>query len=324
MPLERATGGVAVAGAVGALVQTMPPSAGAGGVLGAPQSRLIALDLSEPAAPRQTGTWTLAGAIAGVALDGKYAYVVSGPGIPTLLGSGLLHIVDLGDPTRPTEIGRVAIPGAGLAVAVRGGQAVVAHGGSGTRNSGVSVVDVSQPTEPRRLGTYGWLSRAEPVGVALLGSTALVADSGEGLRVIDLSEPARPSEVGLYRAGGGARGVAVAKNVAYVIDTPAPRAPALTLRVVAVVDPSHPGVIGSVDIPVTAFGDPNAGIGLGASAGRIYVAAGPGGLHVVDASDPTHPVEVGGQIGGDSVQTVAVERGFVYAGGPAGLAVFKE
>ncbi|MEO0070249.1 MAG: hypothetical protein ABIK18_05610, partial [candidate division WOR-3 bacterium] len=84
------------------------------------------------------------------------------------------------------------------------------------RDSGLRVIDVSNPANPNEVGYYNTLGEAN--GVAVVGSYAYVADERAGLRVISIADPAHPNEVGYYDTPGYALGVAVSGNYAYVAD----------------------------------------------------------------------------------------------------------
>src|SRR4051794_40345987 len=75
--------------------------------------------------------------------------------------------------------------------AVSGSCAYVADG-----NSGLQVIDVSNPASPQRVGGYDTSGTA--YGVTVSGNCAYVADFDSGLRVIDVSDPAHPQQVGSY------------------------------------------------------------------------------------------------------------------------------
>jgi hypothetical protein len=93
-------------------------------------------------------------------------------------------------------------------VAVSGNYAYVAD-----RDAGLLVIDISNPTNPQRVGGCdSWGGNR----VAVSGNYAYVADGSAGFQVIDVSNPANPQRMGGYDTSGGAWGVAVSGNYAYV------------------------------------------------------------------------------------------------------------
>ncbi len=112
-------------------------------------------------------------------------------------------------------------------VTVEGDLAYVATG-----RTGLCILDVSDPVNPREIGTCdtpGWA-----YDVAVSGSLAFVADRHEGLMVVDVTVPQSPCEVGSCNTPGRAYGVAVSGGLAFVADFDG------GLRVIDVSNPENP------------------------------------------------------------------------------------
>ena len=173
-------------------------------------------------------------------------------------------------------------------------------------NSGLVVVDVSDPLNPTRVGSYDTLDYARAVAVA--GDYAYVADSNSGLVVIDVSDPANPTRVGRYDISGYTRGVALSGSYAYVADE------VNGLLVVDVSNPANLTLVSRYDTldyarAVTVAGD------------YAYVADGNNGLLVVDVSDPANPIygkryDISGYVEG-----VTIAGGYAYVATGLGLVV---
>lgn len=197
------------------------------------------------------------------------------------------------------------IGGESTVLAVRG---PLAYLGEGHR---LVVVDIADPTEPRRVGESDPLpGRIQKL--SLMGDLAYVADGSGGLRVMDLSDPLRPLEVASLDTTGETRMVVVAESYAYLADGPG------GLVIVDVSTPTVPRRISSVD----THQDANA---LVLRDGLAYIAiADPGsaGLSVVDVSKPAQPREVGAMATSGTALEVALNGHYAYiADGPAGLQV---
>jgi hypothetical protein len=170
-----------------------------------------------------------------VAVEGTYAYVG--------VGSRLV-VVDVADPARPVEVGRTApFPAAVRAVAARGGHVYLGlesrRDGVHPSGRGVRVLDTSDPTRPREVGTFDDLRSG--MVFALSGRYLYAADWDRGLRVIDVGDPARPVEAGYYAQGHVDR-VAAADGRAYVDDS------GRDLRVLDVADPTRISQVALVPI----------------------------------------------------------------------------
>ncbi|MCK4299196.1 MAG: S-layer homology domain-containing protein, partial [Planctomycetes bacterium] len=111
-------------------------------------------------------------------------------------------------------------------------------------------------------------------------------------RVIDVSDPAAPVAVGYWGTCGGALGVAVAGDYAYVVG-------AGGLQVISIADPANPVEVGFCDAP---YYDPSRPTGVAVAGDYAYVVGTGitswpytpvGRLWVISVSDPANPVEVG-------------------------------
>ena len=139
------------------------------------------------------------------------------------------------------------------------------------------VVDVSNPSSPQEIGTCDLPVRARQVEVA--GSYAYLANSqAGGLYIVDVSTPSQPQWVGSYPVRGR---LAVANGYVFVAEYDTNR-----LLVLDVTDPLSPQPAGSL---VTS-GYP---LDVAVAGSYAYVTTSPGGLRVIDVSDPHHPSEVG-------------------------------
>lgn len=111
--------------------------------------------------------------------------------------------------TQLKHIGHCRIFGQPEDVVVRGSYAYVASG-----QSGLQIVDVSDPVAPRMLGKCNTPGYA--VGVCITGGYAHVADSEAGLCCIDVSDPNAPVEVRSFSDLGNVQVVASDPNHLYV------------------------------------------------------------------------------------------------------------
>src|SRR5207244_1205350 len=94
----------------------------------------------------------------------------------------------------PTEVSTLGIPGA-IAVDAAGSFVYIAAG-----TNGLVVVDVSDPTKPRRRGTLSGIGDAE--AVRAFGQQALVADANGFLRVVNAVNPDAPTLVASLAIAG--------------------------------------------------------------------------------------------------------------------------
>ena len=174
-------------------------------------------------------------------------------------------------------------------VFVSSGLAYVASG-----DSGLSIVDISDPTAPVEVGTLGPPDVADDVFVSK--GTALVVDWDEGLRIVDVSDPSAPVQLSAFALNTRdylltAWNAVLSDGVAYLAASGV-GAPILIL--VDVSDPTAPSELGSLSSPGFFASDVFFSDGLVFMAGAALTDGGPiGRLLIVDVSVPSDPVEVG-------------------------------
>jgi hypothetical protein len=159
-------------------------------------------------------------------------------------------------------------------VAISGDYAYLADG-----FSGLQVINVSDPSHPFLAGNYTNGNFAAHVVVR--GNYAYMADPYHGLQVLDISNPSIPAYVGRAGVIPSAHCIAVNENGVFVADANS------GLQVFNVNDASHPHNI---------YGDTNPWTSYGVTVNGNFVCmadAGPSGLRVFDASNPTNPALVG-------------------------------
>jgi hypothetical protein len=172
----------------------------------------------------------------------------------------------------PTLKGNYDTSGSVSGVQVVGNYAYVADG-----NSGLQIIDISNPTTPTLKGNYNTSGAAEDVQV--VGNYAYVADYESGLQIIDISNPTTPTLKGNYNTSSYAYGVQVVGNYAYVADGNS------GLQIIDISNPTTPTLKGNYDTSGFAYGVQVVG-------NYAYVAD-LQGLQIIDISNPTTPPRKG-------------------------------
>lgn len=96
-----------------------------------------------------------------------------------------LLVLDLSKPAQPKAVSQLPLPGTALSLDVTKTHAFVACG-----SGGLQVVDISDPSKPRKVG--GWepdLETQQVQAVAVQNGTAYLAVKSAGLVVMDVSDP---------------------------------------------------------------------------------------------------------------------------------------
>ncbi len=209
------------------------------------------------------------------ALGGNWELEVNIPVTETFHGTSL-HLSDIVADTlntyqgvfAPTLVGNYDTSGYAISVQVVGNYAYVAD-----RDSGLQIIDISNPTTPTLKGNYDTSGYA--YGVQVVGNYAYVADDYSGLQIIDISNPTTPTLKGNYDTSSFALGVQVVGNYAYVADYYS------GLQIIDISNPTTPTLKGNYDTSGYAYGVQVVG-------NYAYVADYYSGLQIIDVSEFTN------------------------------------
>lgn len=273
---------------------------------------LRVFDVTDPRDPVLSGTWVslpdgIEAFASDVVIDGDRALVADG-----LSG---IQIIDITNPAVPVRIGHFQTPAFARGLAVAGDRVYVAQSDLPPfTNSGLLVIDISDPTAPTLAASLiltGLPMDVLPIGVTLDGDLAYVAGGKGGLYVVDITDPANPTQIGKLPTPNLSRSVAIADRYAYMATAQS------GLFVVDVSNPLSPTLAKVFDTPGISFGVALAGDAL-------YVADGTTGVLEFDVSDPLNPVlDHTVDTPGDAIG-VTVAGGYAYVSdGAAGLEVIK-
>ncbi|MBS3029212.1 MAG: DUF4347 domain-containing protein [Dolichospermum sp. DET50] len=210
------------------------------------------------------------------ALGGNWQLEVNIPVTETFHGTSL-HLSDIVAHTltsyqgvfAPTLVGNYDTSGYAISVQVVGNYAYIAD-----RDSGLQIIDISNPTTPTLKGNYVTSGLAWEVQV--VGNYAYVAYDTSGLQIIDISNPTTPTLKGNYNIPSYAYGVQVVGNYAYVADYFS------GLQIIDISNPTTPTLKGN-------YNTSGAAVGVQVVGNYAYVADGESGLQIIDISNPTTP-----------------------------------
>lgn len=220
------------------------------------------LDVTDPSNPRQAAHWVVPdGGAEHVFVEGNYAYLRATTG---------LYIINVEDPSKPSLEGSCNLPRG----VDRGGAVYVAGNYAYVTDLDLKVVEVSDPTAPRVVGSY--TTPGVPLGVCISGNYAYIADEWSGLKVVDIRDPSHPVFVDSVDTPGAAQNVYVSGNYAYVADWDCG---------LQIVDVSRPDSI----VLVGSFKTQQWAMDVWVSGGVAYLIDAPSGLFILDVSDPRSP-----------------------------------
>jgi hypothetical protein len=248
-----------------------------------PTYSLVIADISVPTAPRVVGHSVGTG---DVVVTGTHAYFTDGYG---------LHVLDVSDPTAPVEDGSYDVKRAYYLFVLNSTAYVVVF------NEGFYILDISDPTAPRQLGVVPVPDNggypADLRAVIARGRYAY-ALGNQGLTIFDVSDPAHAREVGRYPPPPygfpGYEAAYLSGDYIYaLIGWGGHGGCAITSGdTINISDAAQPQrVAGMGDVGVGAV------LGISGAGTHVYVTAAddrchPGGLHVLDISNPAAPQEI--------------------------------
>jgi len=287
------------------------------------------LNIANPTAPQEVGTYAVNYDVEDVFAAGNYLYLeeianqfswqiqiidVSNPAAPGVSGSCSfsaaptqltvtgstalitvkeygLFIFDVGKPASPKLLKRYDFSWSPLDVFATGNRAYVvdAYGE-------LKIFDTTTPASPVVLGKH--IAPSSIKGVSVSGNYAYLATSTTGLQIIDVKDPTKPAAAPSYCFGCNLRDVEVKGNYAYLLQNPE------MFAIYDLTDPVSPLLRGTIEV-------------TGAAKIHIYgnyaLLAGEYGVAVIDMTDPVSPVLVTDLYGGRYTRADAVYVRAPYA-----------
>jgi len=223
-----------------------------------------------------------------VVVQGNYAFIGEGPA---------LVVLNVQDPLNPVQVGKSRVlPDIIYGATLVGSYVFVAAGDAGLR-----IFNISNPADPQEVGFFD--TTGFSVGLAVSGQYAYLVERQEGVRVIDISTPASPVEVGFYD-------VTINNPYSWVYSIALDNLGHAylgthgTVLVLDLTDPTAPVEIASIFTQGAS--------GLTYLNGKLYVAAGGAGLHILDVTTANAPVEMGVFNSTGWAYSVAVSGSYAY------------
>lgn len=175
---------------------------------GGSETQLLAIDVSNPSSPRETGRYKLdSGPLYdGITVKNNLCYVV---------GHYRLSILNISRPNQPEKIADYSYaianmhPGFQEKIAFSNNYAFIAR-----IDSALMILDVSNPSNPAKMSE--WFSNTDNILDIAVSGNYVYAVTSKGLVVVDASNPLNPKEVGSHIGiTEGGRHIAEAGNYVY-------------------------------------------------------------------------------------------------------------
>jgi hypothetical protein len=237
--------------------------------------RVIALDVSNPQSPQVIGeSDVLPGLVQGIALSEKHLYAA--------VRYGGLNILDVSDPHKLVPVGSALPEGSGgcNAVVIENQTAYLA-----CNPGGLLIVDIGIAEKPQVLSTT---AAGAAISIVKKGKFVYLSNiSKQNLSILDVSDPSNPVEAGsfdLSQIPGSSLGGTIysvkgcGENLCLAVGLNG-------LIVLELSDPAAPQYLGRFPSMVTS--------GLALDGNLAVLADDMDGIHFVDLSNPSNPVETG-------------------------------
>ncbi len=222
------------------------------------------VNISNPANPKEVGSYDTPGYACGVTVVDTLAYIGD-------LNS--LRVIDVKDPTNPQEVGYYH-----KTFSFEYGIAITGHYGyiMSINSSWINIVDISDPTSIQDVKDYeagAWILNE----IRIIDTLAYISDGDGEMRIFNISDPVNPVEIGCYDTPGYASDITVSGSYAYIADRSS------GFYIVDISNNLNPYEVGYDSI----FRLPN---NVFKSDTLIYMTT--GNLSIINVSDPANPKEI--------------------------------
>lgn len=180
-------------------------------------------------------------------------------------------------------------------VFVSGNYVYLASSNSG-QNTGLQIIDISDPSAPTFKGSVNISENAYDVWVQ--GNYAYLA-ARDGLFIINISNPSLPTTSGVFPTEKKVQGIYISGIYAYIA------AEAKGIYIVNIEDPFQPYQVGYYDTPVNAYD-------VMVKGRYLYVADGLSGLQILDIIEPSNPTFVGSYDTPHQAVGIYISGNYVY------------
>jgi hypothetical protein len=301
----------------------------------------FAIDISDPQNLSRVGTLDINGTPTNITVDGNYAYIsdnifalkvvdITNPADPQLLGTfgrfpseskGLckrgnyvyladeyygMQIFDASEPSSPWIVADYSDASEIYKLAVSGQYAYITEQNYfEEEHLGVEIVDIADLTNPIPAGHIFEPSGAMSIDIQ---GNYLYVGAWSVLDIFILSDPAAPERVGSISLHGSAEELVVRDNYAFIAD--GAYVGFRGLEVIDISDPANP-IFGDTLSSASSADDI---VLSGDRAYLSYIDPGPGGMNIIDISNPLDPFIIGGF--SLYVPGIAVDGNYAFIAGP--------
>ena len=243
------------------------------------------IDVDDPTNPHMVAEIDFTGQCWDLSLNGNHAYLGN--------GDEGLRIIDISNPLLPT----LASTFTPVEAAIFEYTQVIDTIAYSATQSGLYILDVSDPTTPVQLGQS--LAENDAWSVHVVDTIAYLPKAYDGIRMVNVADPTNPIELGYFHTPDYATWISIQDTLAYVAERWS------GIQVLDISDLTAPDSIGIIEMD---FAD-----AIHFQGDSMYVAASSWGVKSFDMSDPMNPTLLNeNPMGGYSLDIVFSGE-YVYA-----------
>lgn len=267
------------------------------------------LQILEIPSLRRVGYHRAAGRAVGVALRGRYAYLLNEDDDPSRNG---VQVLDVSSPSSPKSLGLHPIPGFPMYISAKGEYIYVTSRDKRSGGNEVRILSVSDPEKPKDVGLY----MAPGVFVGISGNLGYAAGANGVLRILDMKSPFKPEMLGFCKLGKGfAIDVSTYGRYAYILAQDMDIHGVYELWIVDISNPRKP-------VPLSHQGMNGETADVAISGKYAYIAEWRRGIRIADISDPSSPKDLGFYRSGGGSARLTISGKYIYlADGEEGVKI---
>ncbi|MFX1560710.1 MAG: LVIVD repeat-containing protein [Promethearchaeota archaeon] len=191
----------------------------------------------------------------------------------------------------------------------------------GHYTNGFSVIDVSNPLGPTKVGYWGTYSTStvnqvpdssRMADMEVYGEMLFAADGARDLKIFNISDPTNPSLIKSFELSGGlANGIAIGGHHAYISDR------YYGLRIIDFSDPFHPVARGEFSTVTANEAD------VAYENETAYLVNGANTLYIINVTDSMNATSIQTMTVGNGATSVEVQENIVYVVSNNGLEIIN-
>ncbi|HNH06146.1 MAG TPA: hypothetical protein PLF18_15475 [Anaerolineales bacterium] len=268
-------------------------------------SGLRIIDISNPLAPIETGSYTTSVPISEVIVSKGYAYLPLSMCNSGSFGSrtcaDAIQIIDVSNSSNPVQISCDKTIDSLASIAIFENYAYISS--SSAKGDKIVVMDISQPTQAKQINAY---DTSYAGNIAVTGDYIYTSTGYAWFQVLDISDRNNPIETELSYTLNSTnnrndiRKVVTVEKYAYIVVED------VGIQILDISDPVHPLITGtySLDEPIND---------ISLIANLMYITTDFHSVQAIDITDPYNPVLIGEYQNAKSVTNVEVIGNLLYA-----------